>query len=140
MDRLYLDTETCGFHGPIVLIQYAIGDGEITLYEPWRKPVKETLNLIESICDHGIVAFNLSYDWFHICQLYTTLLELTKKKGKKNREPDINEYAFCESQARFGPCVKPNNTLDLMLHARKGPYQSLMGRKPITIRRVPTAL
>ena len=39
-----------------------------------------------------------------------------------------------------GPCVKPVSALDLMLHCRKGPYQSLMAREDIRIKRVPSAL
>ena len=30
-----------------VLIQYAIEDGPITLHEVWRRPIGETLDLIE---------------------------------------------------------------------------------------------
>ena len=36
--------------------------------------------------------------------------------------------------------MKPTSSLDLLLHSRKGPYQSLMAREDIRIRRVPTAL
>ncbi len=40
----------------------------------------------------------------------------------------------------MGPCLKPVSALDLLLHSRKGPYQSLMSRGDIRIRRVPTPL
>ena len=69
-----IDTETCGFHGPIVLLQHAEGlDGEIHLHEVWRTAIKDTLALIEELVKHTIIGFNLTFDWFHICQLYTTL-------------------------------------------------------------------
>ena len=45
-----------------------------------------------------------------------------------------------EPQGQDGPCVKPAAALDLMLHSRKGPYQSLMAREDVRIKRVPTAL
>ena len=45
-----------------------------------------------------------------------------------------------EPQGQDGPCVKPAAALDLMLHAAKGPYQALMAREDIRIKRVPSAL
>ena len=39
---LYLDTETCGFHGPIVLLQYADGvDGEVKIVDVWKNSVSQ---------------------------------------------------------------------------------------------------
>lgn len=133
--RLYLDTETCGFHGPIVLIQYAVDNGRIRLHEVWRTTVGDTLELIESFLDKTVVCFNLAFDWFHINQLYNCLLKLPKDKP-----PNIKEYAAIEAEARDGVCVKPVSCLDLMLHAYKGPYQSTMDRDDIRITRVPTCL
>jgi len=133
---LFTDTETCGFTGPICLIQYAVDDGEIHLYEPWKKPIQETLDLIEWIASQEVCGFNLAFDWFKFCQMYTTLDRCTLK----HLPPSIEEYAEQESAARLGPCLKPAGALDLMLHAKKGPYQSLMARKNIVIRRIPNAL
>lgn len=137
---IFFDTETCGLHGPIVLLQYAEDDGEIKLHSVWEEPVGSTLELIENIVNHegGVCGFNLAFDWFHICQLYTTL----------NLFPDadiyptdhIEEYVKHEAEAWAGPCLKPIHALDIMLHARKGPYQSTMNRKNIVIKRIPTAL
>ena len=67
---IFLDTETCGFTGPIVLIQWAEGDGHVHIHEVWHEPVSETLSLIERLCDDTVCAFNLSFDWFHINNLY----------------------------------------------------------------------
>ena len=141
MKLLFFDTETCGFHGPTVLIQHAYGDGKIHLHEVFREPISHTLNLIEGFCHETVCGFNLAFDWFHLCQTYTTLSLLGERVGF-DTEPQfhINEYAICEERARFGPCLKPKSALDLMLHARKGPYQSTMDRKDITVKRVPTAL
>lgn len=137
---IFLDTETCGLHGPIVLLQYAEGDGEIVLHSVWKEPIIDTLRLIERIASdpEGVVGFNLAFDWFHICQLYTTLRLLPNSFTLP--EDYIEEYALLEPEARLGPCLKPAKACDVMLHARRGPYQSTMARKPITIRRVPTAL
>ena len=133
---IFFDTETCGFHGPIVLLQYAEDYGPVELYSPWKMPVYETMELIEHLCEEGVIAFNLSFDWFHICQMYT-VLELIENK---NKPPDIEEYAVKEPKGRFGSCLKPAHCFDIMLHARKGPYQSTMDRDDVVIRRVPAAL
>jgi hypothetical protein len=143
MNPIFLDTETLGLHGPIVLYQYAVGDGPINLWSVWREPIDATLGLIEAHTNHegGIVGFNLSYDWFHICQLYTTLLLLKERVGGNEFPIDfVEDYVACEPEARLGPCLKPTHCLDLMLHARKGPYQNTMNRKDIRIKRVPTQL
>ena len=137
MSKIYLDTETCGLHSQMVLLQYAEEDGPIVLHEVWRRPIRETLALIEWLCEHTIVGFNLAFDWFHIVKCYTTF---------RLAEPDwipcehIEEIALLEPKGQDGPCVKPASALDLLLHSRKGPYQSLMAREDIRIRKVPTAL
>jgi hypothetical protein len=136
------DTETCGLHGPIVLIQYKeLGTEGIHLHNVWHEPISSTLELIEWLCERGVIGFNLVFDWFHIQQLYTTLLLLSQQHGDSVLAIDyINDYANLEPEARDGPCVKPAHALDLMLHAKKGPYQSTMERRNITIRRVPSVL
>lgn len=132
-----LDTETVGFHGVPVILQYAYDDGPIDIHEFWRRPVQETLELIEYICTTSILAFNLTFDWFHLCKIYT-LFSLLPPDWIP--EDHIDEIALLEPQARFGPCLKPASACDLMLVARRGKYQSLMDRKDIKIRRVPEAL
>jgi hypothetical protein len=136
---IFYDTETCGLHGPIVLIQYAFDNGPVNLHSVWRLPISETLELIEEMMYHpgGVVGFNLSFDHFHLCQLYTTLSLLDRTWIPQEH---IIEYALKEPEARDGLCLKPQKALDLMLHARKGPYQSTMNRNDIKIRRVPTIL
>lgn len=138
---IFFDTETCGLHGMCVLIQYAEDDGEIKLFSPWTEQVRETLELIEWMCEHegGVCGFNLAFDWFHIAKLYTTFSLIEDKNAYP--EDMIDEIAILEEQARTkGACVNPQTAMDLMLHARKGPYQSLMNRKDIRIRRVPVQL
>lgn len=137
---IYFDTETCGLHGPTVLIQWADGPN-VNLHSVWESPIHETLVLIERFCAEGVIAFNLAFDWFHLCQTYTVLLLLAEKVGM-NAIPSehIELYAELESLGRDGPCLKPKHAFDIMLHARKGPYQSTMDRKDIKIRRVPMLL
>jgi len=138
---LYFDTETCGFHGPIILIQYAIDDGPVILHDVWTSPFHETFELIEKICNYegGVCGFNLAFDWFHLCQWYTTAQLVCARYDCGDDDPQdwLLEYALAEPAARDGVCLKPHGALDLMLHARKGPFQSLMDRKDIRIRRIP---
>lgn len=110
------------------------------LVSVWKETVRDVLVHLENLIydPEGVVAFNISFDWFHVCQMYTTLLLMNDWDALL--EDCIEEYALKEPKARFGPCVKPVSACDLMLHARKGPYQSTMEREDIRIKRVPTAL
>lgn len=150
-DTLYtwFDTETCGFHGPICLYQFCRSDklddsvleAPIELYSPWHEPIGKTLEIYEELCNTHVRGFNLSFDWFHICQQYTTLLELARTVGVHKCPVDyIEAYALAEAGARSGPCLKPVSAFDIMMHARKGPYQSTMDREDIRIKRVPRIL
>lgn len=143
MRRCFYDTETVGYHGPIVLIQYAFDDGPIVLHEVWRRPIRETLALIDEIMACENVGFNLVFDHFHMVQLYTTFITYVKLGGSMDDIPEdhINELAVAEERARFcDSTIKPVSSCDLFLWARKTKYQSLMGRKDIRIKRIPTVL
>ncbi|MHC4301842.1 MAG: DNA polymerase [Planctomycetota bacterium] len=137
MKKLYLDTETCGFHGLPVLIQYAIDDGDIQLFEPWTRPAHESCDLIEELMQHALVGFNLSFDMFHLCKLYTIFRLLPPDMIPAENIPLV---ATLEPVGRDGPCVKPASALDLMLISRQDKYQCLMSRDPVRIRKVPTVL
>jgi len=135
--KTYLDTETCGLVGMPVLIQYAFDDGPIHLFEPWTRPARESLDLIEKVCDTCFVGFNNSFDWLQLCKLYSIFRLLPADMVPAE---DIPLVAQTEPLGRDGPCVKPAAAFDLMLHSRKGPYQSLMARNDVRIRKVPTIL
>lgn len=137
MKKLFLDTETVGLHGLPVLIQYAIEDGPIQLYDIWLHPVQETLELVEQLMQYCFVGFNCSFDMFHLCKLFTIWSLLPPNLIPITNIPMIAET---EPLGRDGPCLKPASALDLMLHSRKGPYQCLMARDDIRIRRVPIKL
>lgn len=134
----YIDTETVGFHGLPVLIQYAFEDGPIILHEPWRVPVSDTLALIEKFADSTCVFFNASFDWFQLCKLYTTW-KLLPADAIPAALP-VLQVAEAERDARDGDCVKPRDVLCLMLHSRKGEFQTLMARHDIRITKVPRPL
>lgn len=136
---LFLDTETCGLHGMAVLLQYAEDYGPLQLWDIWTNEIGDTLRLIEWICDRSICGFNLSFDWFHLSKIYTTF----RLAPNYSWYPvdHIDQLAILEEKARFSDiCIKPRGACDLMLHARKGKFQSLMARDDIKIRRIPTAL
>jgi hypothetical protein len=135
--RLYLDYETCGLYGLPVLLQYKVEGGEIILYEIWKHPIGETLDLIEWMMEHCIVGYNLVFDHFHTVKTYTVFRQFPRHLVPENIIDDIGE---AEAAGRDGPCVKPASALDLLLYSRKGPYQSFMAREDIRIRRVPTVL
>jgi hypothetical protein len=142
---IYFDTETCGLCGPICLIQYAIGEGEVILYEPWKESFVDTLALIDKFCHHpdGVIGFNLVFDWFQIAKLYTMFeLFVNKFPDKAYEIPEdyIDVLGVLEKEARDGRCVKPVSACDVMLVARKTTYQSMMNRKNIIIKKIPNAL
>ena len=135
--KLFVDTETCGLYSMPVLIQFALEDGPIHLYDIWSEPIWKTLDLIESWLKHCIVGFNLTFDGMQLAKLYTIWSLCPDFWTPKYH---IEEIADREMEARDGPAIKFASALDLMLVSRKGEYQSLMARKNINIRKVPTAL
>ena len=151
LKMLAYDTETCGFYGLVCLIQYGdIGpsvpwDAPIQLHSPWQVPIQETLDLIEWMMTTQMVAFNMTFDHFHLQKLYTTFYLLKKARGNvipQNilwTEPEL--IWECEEKARdVDLCLKPAGCIDLMLVGKAGKLQGLMERKNINIRRVPTQL
>lgn len=138
--KIYLDTETCAFTGPVVLIQYALGpEGKVYLHHPWDVPAKHTLTLIETFCDNEVVTWNLTYDWFHLQRLYCLFSTL---------DPDAIPREHIEYLQKQDPniwrltdyCIKPKAALDLFLYAKTGPLQMVMDRKDIVVRKIPALL
>ncbi|MCA9072882.1 MAG: hypothetical protein KDA84_28360, partial [Planctomycetaceae bacterium] len=134
---IFLDSETCGLHGMPVLLQWAVDEGPIHLYSIWKQPVRETLAIVEAIAEKTVIMFNAAFDWLHLCKLHT-IWSLCDPDWIP--EEHIEEIAAFEQKGMDGKCLKPAGVLDLLMYARKGPYQSLMGRKDIRIRRVPVQL
>lgn len=139
MTNVYIDTETCGLTGPAVLLQYQFDDGPIVLHELWRVPIKDTLAIIDKICECNVVGFNLAFDWFQLIKIYN-MFRLHHDHDAWPEWVDFSVWEQLEKEAMSGPCLKPASALDLMLHARKTHYQCTMERSDIRIRRVPTQL
>jgi len=132
---IYLDSETVGFTGPMVLLQYAEDDGEIILHEIFHEPIEKTIELIEYICTQDVCGFNLVFDWFHLTKIYNILKVL--HAGGYRGLPSEQVVADIEAMNPSEFCLRPKSALDLMLAARRGKYQYVMNRKSISIRRVP---
>ena len=137
-DAYVIDTETAGFHGLVTLIQWCFESGPIHLHDLWEVPVGETLDLIEEFCEHTCVFFNATFDWFHLCKIYTMWSLLPRDAIP--REIPIDVLVEAEDKGRDGPCIKPKNIICLMMHSRKGEFQSLMSRHDIRVTKVPTPL
>lgn len=135
---IFFDSETLSLTGPAVIIQYATDDGPICIHDVWTNPIVDTMKLIDRLVSEPIVGFNLAFDWFQICKLYTMLSQFDDWSLYPSEH--IDQCAIFEEKGRFGPCLKPKSCLDLMLVARRGPYQSTMDREPILIKRVPVAI
>lgn len=136
MDRFYFDSETVGLVGVPLLFQYAINEEKTSLHYLFDEPVSKTLELIERMTKYRIVGFNLVYDWFHINKIYN-ILRLVENKSIP---PIIKELRSIEDKNPREWCVKPVDCVDLYTTVLKGPYQSVMDRKPIYIRRIPISL
>ncbi len=109
---LYFDTESIGFYGPTVLIQWAIDDGEIHLHNIFKEPVHKTLALIEMMMEHDVAGYNLTHDSYHINKTYNVLKQLPILDP-----PDIYEYhtVEVESITKDSYCVKPKSATDFLL-------------------------
>lgn len=126
------------------MIQVGKGlDGKVALWEIWKQPIGETLDFVADIAQRRVIAFNLTFDWFQIQKLHAVFSAVVKRYSDARHwtpEEHIEEIVACEEEAKDGDCIKPAGALCLLLHSRKGKYQSLMARKPIRIRRVPRCL
>ena len=134
---IFYDTESIGFYGPTILIQWAKDDGDVSIHNIWQSRVQDTLDFIERMMDEGVVGFNLTHDSFHLNRTYGVLSMLPKL-----HKPDILDYRDCEQldECHDAYCVKPTHALDLMLYGRKGEFQSTLNQKDIIIRKVPAVL
>lgn len=133
---IYLDSETCGFTGPMVLLQYAEDDGDICLHEIWNKPIEETIGLLDYICTQEVCAFNLAFDWFHVNKIYNILYPLYRA-GYRGIPP-VETVIKIEDEAPVEWCLKPKACHDVMLYARRQEVgQMAMRRKSVLIKKVP---
>lgn len=132
-DLLYVDTETVGLMGPAVLIQYGYYGDQVHLHHVFKRPARDTLDLIERIMDEGYVGFNTAYDQYHLQKLYCML----DAAGQPGKRPTAARLKVVERRAVLGPCVRPRHILDLDISLRMGPYQKYMARDPVIVYNVP---
>ena len=98
--------------------------------------------MLDQIAECEVIGFNLAFDWFHLCKIYT-IFDLLSQRCGPDAFPDEHIRLIAdelEESGRDGKCFKPRSALDLMLHARKTEFQITMERSDIRIRRVPTKL
>lgn len=137
-ERVYIDSETVGLHSMMVLFQFCVDEGPIYLFHLWREPVSKTLQLFEMLMKLDYTGFNLGFDHYFVAKMYTIWRLLPKDWIP---EEHIEEIALkYEKAGQDGPCIRPKRSCDLMLWARKGKFQTIMARKDVRIRRVPTVL
>ena len=140
-----VDTETVGFQGDTVLIQYCtLSDYNIVLHEIFYESVNSTLRLIEDMARQGVIGFNLTFDIFHITQTYN-ILSLYRDAYGGSCPPELDKYyeiidtygdvSLPERGERsiYDLCFKPTSVFDLLLHGREGIFQAQMNQKPIYI-------
>ena len=133
----YLDTESIGLYGPTVLIQWAIDDGPIQIHNIFKEPVYKTLRLIELMCEHTVVGYNLAHDSFHINRTYGVLKQLPMSLVPTALNiHDFENDAVCHDEY----CVKPKHCIDFLILGKKGPFQSVMKQKPIVLKKVPKVI
>lgn len=143
MSNIFLDTETVGLHGVPVLLQYAFDNGPIQCYDLWLEPIDKTIELLLTLSKHNIIGFNLVFDWFHIYKFFTMLLRFIQEHPELSQDrpyDHVEKLAALERDAGKVGCLRPPAACDVMLISKLGPYQSLMDRKDIYIRRVPAML
>lgn len=135
---IFFDTETCGLHSVPVLLQFAEGSGPINLYDLWLEEISETMELIEYFTTQDVCGFNLAFDWFQLNKFYNMISVIEDRTLAPIEIIDELYQKELDNMARY--CIKPKRACDLMLHAKKGDYQCIMDRKPITLRRVPASI
>jgi hypothetical protein len=133
----FMDTESIGYYGPTVLIQWAIDDGPIQVHNIFQRTAYETCRLIELMCEHTVVGFNLAHDNFHINRTYGVLKQLPPSKIPTAL--DIYDWEN-ESICHDAYCVKPKNCIDYLVIGKKGLFQSVMKQKDIILKKVPKVL
>jgi hypothetical protein len=141
-ELVHFDLETCGLIGPIVTIQMKPDGGDTSFYEVWKNPIKDTLDILEDLCEYTVCAWNLTFDWFHVNKWYNVFKRLVEDDpDKAKRPPQIWDVVFVENKLPRDYCLKPRGCLDLFSYARSGPLQHLLvGQKErkIEIKKVPT--
>ncbi len=140
MKTYLIDTETVGFYGVPVLIQWAIDYDPVQIMHVWNTPAWKIKDLIEDMVGNRVVAHNLRFDWFHLSKLYNMVSQFQNQNWTPGYH-DPSLLADFEWNSQFGPCLKPRAAVDTLLLAAKSENQSfLMNSKAVRIRRVPVTI
>lgn len=135
VNNWFIDTESIGFYGATIMLQYCHNDGDPVIHNIWDNTVQSTLDLIERQLEGTFIGFNLVHDMFHYHRTYNVLQELPKL-----RKPDPIDYLDVEASCLDKYCLKPKVACDLMLIGRRSKFQATLNQKPITMRKVPRLL
>ena len=135
---IFLDTESVGFSGPLLLIQTKrIGESP-KVHEVFKVPVSETLELIDSILHvESLCIFNAAHDMFVLTKWYTIL----NKVQDTSKLPDPKEIRAIEEGLDYSriACLKANRIFDLYVILKQTLFSFAVGRqkRPIEIRLIP---
>lgn len=135
---IFLDTETVGLTGPIVLIQTGeIRNGELVIrrHNVWKHSVLDTMELIERLMTKVLVIYNASFDAFHLAKIYNIFLNVKDKE----LPPDPHEIDDLEKihPLPIERCIKPIGVIDLLSRLQTIDLQDIVNKKPIEIRMIP---
>ena len=138
-EPLFLDTETCGFAGFPVLIQFKIGRyGPVVIHHVGHSPAYETIELIEFLMRFDHVGFNYTFDMFQLIKAYNCLISLDAEHLGEWVIDLMDEIEDVEMRAFKKPfALRPPRVNDLMLFCRSTALQMCMNRKNVHLRRVP---
>lgn len=114
-----------------MLIQTALNAEEVRIDNFWTNTRNQNISLIESMMDKRVVIYNGVFDWFHIVKAYNVLMEM------KSNVMNPNNYWAIEARNPGKYCLKPSKIKDIMIHCQTGPYQYIMNRKPVYVKKVP---
>ena len=137
MRNAFIDTETCGLHGPPVTLQYSFDDDEPRIHHIWLQPVRDTLRLIEKIVESRVIAHNLAFDWFKLQRTHNMLCQLPSGRAPIHQ---IDAMADAEINAWRGQCLKPHGAICTLTLGQKLLGGVGLAAKAIYVRRVPTPL
>ena len=140
MKICFFDTESCGFIGPTLLLQYQwFEDGvlsKIFLHNIFKETAGSTCRIIEEMMKCKLIGFNLTHDIYHLSKTYNILSLMDP-----DNPPTILQYAYlAKTDAARRLCLLPEEPLDLMIYGQKGPFQAIMKQAPITLRRISRVL
>ncbi len=135
---MYLDTESVGLTGPLILIQTSKSlKGEVNLYYPFKHPVSKTLEVIEGLMKEELICFNATHEGF-ILNKWWNIFNLVQDKSLLPINDEIREIELNLDYTRVF-CLKPPRVMDIYLLIKKNLLNFAINKdkKYILIKRVP---